>query len=333
MQPKILLTCFVITFLFSGCYTTGNFGFVDLQVMEPALISLPDSIVDMAVVDFHRSPESTTAGLKTNVDSVFAAYASASLQGFKAQTDSIPFFNRVTVVPGGLENFPTGLLLPDSVLHQKLSAYCDSLGVQALIGLDTIWISDNSPKNQVIKEISIGSRWCFFNALGKSDTYWRAYADTMLWFATRYETTVYEKENRYPQTFLEEMKAYGENNGSRIAMLISPSWKWTDRLIYYSGNKEMAKADSLATDNRWDEAARIWTRMAKSNNKNIAAKATYNMALACEMLGHLELALEWVSVSYHVYNNEAHKQNCKAYIDILATRLQQERKLKKQFGG
>ena len=129
------------------------------------------------------------------------------------------------------------------------------------------------------------------------------------------------------------LEKYGENNGVRVAMLFVPSWKWTDRLMYFSGNDTMKKATELALNNKWEEAAVIWTKMAKSNNKNIVAKATYNMALACEMLGHLNLALEWASNSYHVYKNENHQQKCMDYINILATRLQQERRLKKQFGG
>jgi len=333
MNPKRLLASLLILFLFSGCYTTNNFGFVDMQVMEPATVSLPDSIVNLAIVDFHRAPKVEGTELKMNADSIVNRYAAETLKGFKSQTDSVPYFNHVEVVPNGLDFLPKGLLLPDSLLRHKLLAYADSLGVQTLVALDTVWLSDNSNKTQLVKKVVLGSRWGFFNALGNSQTYWKIYTDTMLWIPNRSESIAYEKNNRYPKTFVDVLDSYGENNGIRVAMLFVPSWKWTDRLIYYSGNDEMKKADSLATKNRWKEAAEIWTKMTKSDNKNIQAKATFNMALACEMLGHIELALEWVSKSYHVYDNEEHKQKCMDYINILATRLQQQRKLKKQFGG
>ena len=332
MKPKILLTNLFVVFLLSGCYTTGNFGFVDMQVMEPATVSLPDSIVSIAVVDFHRSPV-VKDDLKLNADSTINAYAAASLKGFNSQTDSVQYFNHVVVVPDGLSYIPGGLSLPDSLLRLKLIGLCDSLGVQAVVGLDTVWLNDNNKNNQLIKRIVLGVRWSFFNTLGGLNTYWKTYTDTMLWIPNREESIIYEKNNRYPKTFVDVLDVYGENNGIRVAMLFVPSWKWTDRLIYYSGNKKMQQADSLATRNHWKEAAEIWTKMAKSQNKNIQAKASYNMALACEMMGHLELALEWASKSYHVYNNEEHKQKCQDYINILATRLQQERKLKTQFGG
>ncbi|GET25122.1 DUF6340 family protein [Prolixibacter sp. NT017] len=333
MTTKSLLTSLLILFFLSGCYTTNNFGFVDMQVMEPATVSLPDSIVDLAIVDFHRTQKADETDLKTNADSIVDRYAAETLKGFKSQTDSVRYFNHVEVVSNGLDIMPKGLLLPDSILRQKLSAYCDSLGVQTLVALDTVWLSDNSKKTQLVKKVVLGSRWGFFNALGDSKTYWKIYTDTMLWIPNRTESIAYEKNNRYPKTFVDVLDTYGENNGTRVAMLFVPSWKWTDRLIYYSGNDEMKKADTLATKNQWKEAAEIWTKMSKSDNKNIRAKATFNMALACEMLGHIELALEWVSKSYHVYDNEDHKQKCMDYINILATRLQQERKLKKQFGG
>ncbi|GET34676.1 hypothetical protein PbJCM13498_35390 [Prolixibacter bellariivorans] len=333
MKPKHLLLSILVVFLFSGCYTTNNFGFVDMQVMEPAVVSLPDSVVNLALVDFHRNPVSNGIEFKTNADSVVNCYAATSLKGFESQTDSVQYFHHVAVVHDGLDFFPKGLALPDSVLRSKMSAFCDSMGVQALVGLDTVWISDNSTNKQLVKRVVLGSRWSFFNTLGGSNTYWKIYADTMLWIPNRAEIIAYEKNNRYPKTFVNVLEKYGENNGIRVAMLFVPSWRWTDRLIYYSGNEEMKRADSLVVKNQWEEAAEIWTKMAKSDNKNIEAKATYNMALACEMLGHLELALEWASKSYHVYNNEDHKQKCMDYINILATRLQQQRKLKKQFGG
>lgn len=333
MKPNRFITSLLVLFSFSGCYTTSNFGFVDMQVMEPATISLPDTIVNLAVVDFHRTPKFEDSSVKTNTDSIIDSFAASSLKAFNAQTDSVQYFHHVEMVPGGLSFLPTGMALPDSLLRNKLSSFCDSLGIQTLVGLDTVWLIDNSKKNQLIKKVVLGSRWGFFNALGDSKTYWKIYEDTMLWIPNRQESVAYEKNNRYPRTFVDVIDTYGENTGSHVAMLFVPSWKWTDRLIYYSGNDEMKKADSLVTENHWKEAAEIWTKMTKSDNKNIRAKATYNMALACEMLGHIELALEWVSKSYHVYDNEEHKQKCMDYINILATRLQQERKLKKQFGG
>ena len=332
MKPKLLLASLLTVFLFSGCYTTGNFGFVDMQVMEPATVSLPDSIVNIAVIDFHRTPV-IKGDFKTNADSSINCYAAAGLKGFKSQTDSIKYFGEVVLVPNGLRYVPDGLALPDSALRPKLAYLCDSLGVQAIVGLDSIWINSFNKKTDPVQIVFVGSRWSFFNTLGEKNAYWKSYSDTMLWVPNREESIVYEKEKRYPKTFVSVLEKYGENNGVRVAMLFVPSWKWTDRLIYFSGNDTMKKATELALNNKWEEAAVIWTKMAKSNNKNIVAKATYNMALACEMLGHLNLALEWASNSYHVYKNENHQQKCMDYINILATRLQQERRLKKQFGG
>jgi len=46
------------------------------------------------------------------------------------------------------------------------------------------------------------------------------------------------------------------------------------------------------------------------------------MALASEMEGHLDAAIDWAVKSYHVFGetNKQHAGNCKEYIRILSTR-------------
>ena len=94
----------------------------------------------------------------------------------------------------------------------------------------------------------------------------------------------------------------------------------------------MLKAEKLALKNNWREAAEIWNTMAKSKNAHIAAKAKFNMALACEMEGHPDLAIEWITKSYIEFNenDKQHKANCQRYINVLALRKKEIAKLEKQ---
>ena len=85
---------------------------------------------------------------------------------------------------------------------------------------------------------------------------------------------------------------------------------------------ELKKAEQLVKENRWLDAAEIWKKNVTNSNKNVAAKSMFNLALACEIEGELDAALDWVVKSYYVFkdDNEVHEFNCKEYIRILGMR-------------
>jgi hypothetical protein len=114
---------------------------------------------------------------------------------------------------------------------------------------------------------------------------------------------------------------------------IIPSWIKAHRLYYSSRNQDMMKAEKLALNNEWLKAAEIWKNETKNKNHRISAKASYNMALACEMEGKPDVAIDWLVKSYSTLteNNEEHKANCQRYINILAMRKKEIERLDKQI--
>ncbi len=83
------------------------------------------------------------------------------------------------------------------------------------------------------------------------------------------------------------------------------------------------------------EAAEIWKANVNNPNKYIAAKCKFNMGLVCEMEGNLEAAVDWVVQSFHVLGakNKEHYYNCTNYINILALRKIDIKKIDLQFSG
>lgn len=110
--------------------------------------------------------------------------------------------------------------------------------------------------------------------------------------------------------------------GSRFAEFLVPHWIEVDRIYYQSGNLELKKTDELIKQNRWLEAAEIWQKHTANSNKSIAAKSTFNLALACEMNGDMDAAMDWAIKSFYVFGNknQLHAFNCQEYIKILARR-------------
>jgi len=88
----------------------------------------------------------------------------------------------------------------------------------------------------------------------------------------------------------------------------------------------------LLMNGEYVKAAEIYNRETKNKNRNIAAKAKYNMALVCEMEGEIDAAIDWLVSAYsaHKQNNEEHKFNCKQYGELLAMRKKEIEKLAKQ---
>ena len=110
--------------------------------------------------------------------------------------------------------------------------------------------------------------------------------------------------------------------GTRFAEFLVPHWIEVERIYYQSGHTELKETDDFIVQNRWLEAAIIWKKNAYNKNKSIAAKSMYNMALACEMNGEMDAAMDWAIKSFYVFGNKKpeHAFNCQEYIRILAQR-------------
>jgi len=120
--------------------------------------------------------------------------------------------------------------------------------------------------------------------------------------------------------------------GNSFAAKMIPNWIQTERVYYKSKNTEMLKAEKYAISQDWLKAAEIWNKQTKNKNDKIAAKACYNMALACEMEGKPDVAIAWLVQSYSSLkkNNDEHKTNCQRYVNVLALRKLEIERLAEQ---
>ncbi len=111
-------------------------------------------------------------------------------------------------------------------------------------------------------------------------------------------------------------------SGTNFAQLMVPHWLEVQRMYYQSGHVDLKKAENLILKNEWIEAAKIWKNHVNNKNKSVAAKSMYNIALACEIEGDIDAAIDWVVKSFHVYGskNETHYFNCMDYLKILGQR-------------
>lgn len=80
---------------------------------------------------------------------------------------------------------------------------------------------------------------------------------------------------------------------------LSPNWVKEDRIFFVINKSDPGQINLLANDNKWQEAYDYWLQYTKSTKKSVKAKAEFNLALASEMLGDIDLAIEWANKSYY----------------------------------
>ena len=97
----------------------------------------------------------------------------------------------------------------------------------------------------------------------------------------------------------EVSRVVGEILGSKLTR----QWERERRvLINFPDNPQWEEPLALAMDFKWKEAIAGWIPMTESRNARIAAYASYNIAVGCEMLQQFELAREWADFSVKKYN-------------------------------
>jgi len=108
--------------------------------------------------------------------------------------------------------------------------------------------------------------------------------------------------------------------GLRIAEYIGPHWIDQTRYYYLTGKPEIDAAIPLIENNKWEDAAEIWSKYAEIDSKTIKSKVEFNLALAAEMNGDLDLATEWGLKSFKTKYTKISED----YIKLLDNKIKEQ---------
>jgi hypothetical protein len=120
-------------------------------------------------------------------------------------------------------------------------------------------------------------------------------SDSIFWDSWDY--TLRQMYHKLP-SIKEALIGGGIASATDIADDIGPKWVDEDRKYFITGNKEIDAAIPLIKENKWEEAAEIWMKYSTVSSKSLRSKVEFNLALAAEMTGNIELAIDWVVKSY-----------------------------------
>jgi hypothetical protein len=219
---------------------------------------------------------------------------------------------------------------PDFGLYsrEEIKQIADSTGADMLFSFDWFAAVDGIYSSKYLNNIytrgakevvNVMVYWNFYDLNKLGLNYSHRKIDTVSWVEPAY--TLREARKVLPNR-LEAVSVAADIAGLEFAEFLVPHWIEVDRMYYKSGHGELKKTDEFIKQNQWLEAAAIWKKNTANKNKSIAALSMFNLALACEMSGEMDAAIDWAIKSYKIFENKNvfHSENCKEYIRILAQR-------------
>lgn len=327
----------------SSCSTSS----VLVNVQRPADITIPQDIQNIVVVNRSRPSKDNLAG--NIVEGLFSGEGiGADRKGAEycvnGLTDMLVNSERFTLKNiGGIELKGTGTsAFPIPLAWNEVKSICGSYNGDALLVLATF---DSDAKTIVgapvtrtrkVKGIKVKELRYPVTLIMSVESGWRIYDANKEFIID---------ENKF--TEIKEFKAWGNSPeqaqlnlpstrvavkksgayaGKQYGFRISPIWVKVNRTYYTGKSDDLKLAKSYVKKGDWDAAIEIWMPLTDDQDVKISARAAFNMALASEIKGGLETAIEWAKKAQKLGEKKAYN-----YINILYRRKMDEEKLKQQL--
>ena len=327
---KNSLLILVVFLGLTSCLITEQVSELQVEIMKPGLFIFPENIKNVAVFkrDMYHSDTSVFKYLNTEDIVIDTTIKSSNLSNLCV--DAVASYFREEGYFQNVKNYRDSLNskwnsnsvidTPDELFNKSKS--------DILIFLDFFKFYDimiSKSTNHLYTAACLS-----WTITIKNDTAAYIYnqIDTLDYNDWQLKSFNLEK-NGHSKIIMDAAKYLGESCGKKII----PSWLLVQRMYYKSSNPDMLKAEQFALKNEWLKAAEIWNRETKNKNLKIVAKSCYNLALAAEMEGKIDLSIDWLIRSYSTLpkENKDHKANCQRYINILAMRKKEIERLDKQI--
>jgi hypothetical protein len=327
----------LILLALQSCKTYQVFN---IDVLEPADIFVPQSVSNVIVApnDFpeRRDKKHTFYEIFDNLyyDTVYydTAIARAGVDHLAGLLNYNQRFSTSVVdapdvqLPGHPNDFTNGHI-------SKIRSLCEEHDADALILLSEM---DKNVEYDVYSgyqgaavsfySIYLNTRWMFINPFEAKLIDSRLIRDTLF-----YEVDgVFGATN--PLLYMtgrELLLAAAEEAAMDYGLRITPHYVQTTRIIFKTGNREIRRGYKKAVEGDWREAATFWRNSLADPDPVNRARACFNLALAGEMEGLLQPALQWAEKSYAHFPDELSQ----TYISILQERIRQQDDLILQIEG
>ena len=342
MKRYFIFSILVVVGL-SSCTTSS----VLVNVQRPADITVSQDIQNVLVVNRSRPSKDNLAGNiiegfisgeGMGADRKGAEYCINGLSNILGNSERFTLKNA-----GGIELKGTGTsAFPIPLAWNEVKSICGSYGSDALLVLETFdsdsWIRLGTPvtRTRKVKKIKIKELRYPATLTMSVESGWRIYDVNKKQIID---------ENKF--TEIKEFTAWGNNPeeaqlnlpskrraiqesglfaGKQYGFRIAPMWIKVSRTYYIGKSDDLKLAKSYVKKGDWDAAIDIWKDLVNNSDEKIARRSAYNMAIASEIKGGLDTAIEWANKAKKLGEKKAYN-----YINILQRRKMDEEKLKQQL--
>ncbi|CAN5403880.1 hypothetical protein BH09BAC5_BH09BAC5_17250 [soil metagenome] len=337
-----------IAFTVSSCKT----GHVSMQVLQPADIMLPQHFQHFVLADRTRPAKGNGNQAINVLEGIFTGEgifedkwgAEDCLEGLRQVLIQTP---RYTVTVAALDTTIKG------TGRRQTMPPLDWGTVAKLIGNDTTtalvvleaFDSNNNFFNEVVQTTQRGPNGeniqvPEYRAHNRVDVYcvWRIYNLKDKTVVDQYTQESRQQfdgaganqsaaESRLPSRRDMTSRA-GVSAGIQYGHRISPQWINVSREYYRKGSPVLKSTAKLVRYNNWETATNAWDKEAQSSDPKAAMRASFNMALASEKAGQLDLAIQWANRAVQMGDKRAAR-----YVQILQQRQYDQKKLEEQMKG
>jgi len=338
MKRKSGLLWFVFLLILSSCVSFEKFS---IEVYKPAELNLTPSVKKIAIISRNLKYEHDTLQnyhvknhhlvkdkIRFNSDSLAIKTCLDSLSAGLLTENR---FDSIWILPNN--TFPVNRV--KEIRPAKIESYkaiSEETGADALILLDmfSCFYSQNDDNSTPVINVVTSNIWSVYGVREQKIIDRFTQVDTLYWDGM-------DENGQYKKLRIPDKKnaislsagVIGENYAKHIL----PAWAKVDRNFMLSSKPEFQTAVKLAQNNKWEEAVTIWQAYSDSKNKLHKVISLYNLALASEMNGNLDQAIELTDRAAKVSSGafmSPENEAVRKYSAVLYQRKNEINKLNKQ---
>lgn len=330
----LFLLIFGFGIFLTSCTTQRS---VQFEVLTPPSNALPKSIRTVVLVNQAIKPVSDSSGTNfafqqklyydtTKVDTMLSMLVLDGLAGMLSAGERYQLIPKPMVLPKTDAQMGNPLLV-----KRILSDSLKRIRADAAIVLDDVktfdWLfykGENPGPVYIMMEAYTASFWKIYRLSDFTLLDEFALLDTNTWQVSRFsfEAGFSSIPNR-----IDALAEGAFNSGERAGRRLSPYSVKVNRSFYVDSDSRMKEAEQWTNQSLWLTAAKIWNEVAAGKNRKRASMAAYNMALASEIQGNLEMAVYWIEKAMELKSDV----NYSNYRYILNRRVSDAEILKEQL--
>lgn len=345
---KYILKLFILAFGTIFLPSCTGMLYTTLDVLRPAKVAFAPDANDLLLINNsvvqppeygHRTellydiPKNVP--VKTDSTSIFC------LGALSEDLEGKDFFSSVQLIPNTVNNGDSFFDLP-VLTDEKVKELCVANHANVILSLDKITVADDLTENYLTESTSYLSTLVF-----KFETFWSIhYLNHPEVTDVHYTDTVYwESESYFRKSAMMDLPDRDDalvdaalNVGHKTVNRLVPYWDKADRYFYNPRIKLMKQGmDSVYVKN-WKSAIHLWeTVYNTTKSARIQTQAANNIAIAYEISGDLDSALNYATRAYYSLGKMTLIDydsfiRLSEYINELTQRKNEQNILKQQLG-